>query len=94
MATEHDLRCFCGRSPLLAIFGMDDKGALFVHVRVFKGKRLYHESVVTGGLIKLRCRECLRWHRVIIRQRMQRAELTVDQDPPNVSVIPPSPSNA
>lgn len=94
MATEHDLRCFCGRTPLLAIYGLDEQGDLFIHVRVFKGKRLYHESVHVGGIVKLRCRECLRWHRVLIRPRTQQAELTVDKDPPNVSAIPPSPSHA
>jgi hypothetical protein len=91
MASEHDLRCFCGRSPLLAIYGVDEDGNLFVHVRVYKGKRLYHESVLYGGIVKLRCRECYRWHRVLIRPRTQKAELTVDQHPPSVSPVMPQP---
>ena len=94
MPSEHDLRCFCGRSPLLAIYGVDDNGDLFIHVRVYKGKRLYHESVHVGGIVKLRCRECFRWHRVLIRTRTMRAELTVDRDPPDVSPITPEPTNA
>lgn len=86
MASEHDLRCFCGRTPLLAIYGLDKDGNLFVHVRVYKGKRLYHESYTTGGVVKLRCRECLRWHRVLIRPRTNKAELAVEREAPVVSL--------
>lgn len=85
MMSEHELRCFCGRSPLLAIYGLDNAGLLYIHVRVFKAKRLYHESYTQGGLVRLRCRECLRWHRVVIRQP-EKATLTEDKEPSALSV--------
>jgi len=71
MVTEspkNELRCFCSRSPLLAVYGVGGDGKLFVHVRVFKQRRIYGEMLVTEGKVKLRCRECLRWHTVVIRQ--------------------------
>jgi len=65
--TSHDLRCFCARSPMLAKYGVDGDGKLYVHVKVYKQRRVYSESFITGGTVKLLCRECLRWHRVVIR---------------------------
>lgn len=77
--TANDLRCFCARAPLLAVYGIDKDGKLYVHVRVYKQNRIYGEVLVTGGTVKLHCRECLRWHRVVIRQR-NKAELKEDTD--------------
>lgn len=63
---EKELRCFCLRNPLLATYGIDKQGTLFVHVKVWKSKRIYGEIVVEGGIVKLHCRDCLRWHTVRI----------------------------
>lgn len=63
-----ELRCFCGRQPLLATYGVDEKGQLYVHMKVYKQRRLFGEMVATGGTVTLRCRECLRTHTVVIRQ--------------------------
>lgn len=74
---EHELRCFCRSKPLLATYGIDSFGVLFVHVKVYKGDRIYGEIVVEGGLVKLHCRNCLRWHRVNIsgtRARLAESE--------------------
>jgi hypothetical protein len=71
-----DIRCFCSRSPLLARAGRDDSGRPYVHLKVFKQRRLYGEMVATSGVVSLRCRECFRWHRVTIRQ-----EVAVTQEP-------------
>lgn len=62
---EKELRCFCSRSPLLATYGIR-KGVLFVHVKVYKQHRIMGELVAEGGTVKLRCRDCLRWHVVRI----------------------------
>lgn len=59
----NELRCMCSRRPLLATYGIDKDGRLFVHVKVYKQSRLFGE-VVAYGDVKLRCRECLRWHQV------------------------------
>jgi len=66
--TRNELRCFCGRRPLLATYGLDTDGRLYVHVRIFKQQRIYGEVVVTEGTVRLHCRECLRWHKVVIKQ--------------------------
>ena len=55
-----------------------------MHVRVYKQRRVFGEVLVTNGVVKLHCRECLRWHTVVIRQP-GKAELIEDSEPP---VIP------
>jgi hypothetical protein len=65
--SSHELRCFCGRKPLLATYGLDEKGRRYVHVKVFKQDRIFGEVVVTEGEVRLHCRECLRWHSVVMR---------------------------
>lgn len=37
-------------------------GRTVVHIKVHKQKQLYAEVVVLSGVVKLRCRECRRWH--------------------------------
>lgn len=64
MRREKELRCFCRGEPLLATYGLDSGGNLFVHVKIYKGNRIYGELVAEGGPLKIRCRNCLRWHRV------------------------------
>lgn len=63
---ERELRCFCSRKPLLATYGLDRKGSLYVHVKIWKAKRIFGELVIEGGTVKIRCRECLRWHQIFI----------------------------
>ena len=67
-ATSNELRCFCSRNPLLATYGLDHRGRLYVHVKIYKQRRVYGEVLVTEGRVQLHCRECLRWHTVIIRE--------------------------
>lgn len=61
------LRCFCGHKPLLGIYGIDPRGKLYVHIKVYKADRVYGEIIVTGD-VKIRCRDCYRWHTVVIVQ--------------------------
>lgn len=72
--TSNELRCFCSRQPLLATYGIDEQGNLYVHVKVFKQQRIFGEVLIMEGIVKLHCRECLRWHQVIMRMPGQ-AEL-------------------
>lgn len=83
--SQHELRCLCSREPLLATYGVDEKGQLYIHVRVYKQRRVFGEVIVTGGTVKLHCRECLRWHTVVIKQP-GRAELSEDSYPPFLPV--------
>lgn len=64
---ELDLRCFCSARPLLGVCGRDTQsGDLYVHIKVFKGGHVHGEVVATGGIVRVRCRSCSRWHVVTI----------------------------
>lgn len=63
---EKELRCFCSRKPLLATYGIDRHDKLYVHVKIWKARRIFGELVIEGGSVKIRCRECLRWHQIFI----------------------------
>lgn len=62
-----ELRCFCTRRPMLGIVGHDSIGT-YLHIKVYKQSRLYGEMIAYGGVVKVRCRECLRWHVVTIKK--------------------------
>lgn len=66
--TDIEVRCFCSREPLLALAGRDSAGEPYVHMKIYKAKRLYGEMVATSGTVLLRCRECFRWHRITIKR--------------------------
>jgi len=66
--TSNEVRCFCRRKPLLAVFGLDESGKPYVHVKVYKNRRIFGEILVTRGDIQLRCRECMRWYRIDIHE--------------------------
>lgn len=85
--SKHELRCFCRTEPLLAVYGRDEQGQLYIHVKVWKQTRIYGEMIVTGGVCKLRCRECLRWHKVRILQP-DHVELVEETDPPVLAATP------
>jgi hypothetical protein len=80
MPRRYQLRCFCARRPLLALYGTDKRGQLYVHVKVYKGDRIFGEVVATGN-VKIRCRECYRWYEVVIHQS-NRAVLEETSDLP------------
>lgn len=65
-ATRIPIRCFCKEHPLIAMAGRDASNKPFVHVKTWKGKRLYAEVIVTDGIAHVRCRICLRWHTIRI----------------------------
>jgi hypothetical protein len=55
-------------------------------VKIYKQDRIYGELVFEGGIVKIRCRNCLRWHRVIFKEHA--AALTEDQAPEAQADIP------
>lgn len=65
--TSHDLRCTCYHEPLLALYGVDQRGQPYLHVKAWKGGRLITEVIFTGGVARILCRECLRWYRIVFR---------------------------
>lgn len=59
------VRCFCSKSPLLAVVGRDDRtGEPVVHIKAWKGDKLFVEAIVISGIVKLKCRECGKWNRI------------------------------
>lgn len=80
--THNELRCFCARNPLLATYGLDEQSKVYIHVKIYKQGRIFGELVITGGAVKILCRECLRWHRIVIKS-VGKAELVEvsDQNP-------------
>lgn len=78
---RHELRCFCSRSPLLAVYGIDKDGRLFIHVKIFKQRRIYGELLFKGGEVSLKCRECYRWYRIFIRDGSSLPQLIESEKP-------------
>jgi hypothetical protein len=72
---EVELRCCCSRRPLLGVGGRDANGKPYLHVKIFKQHRVYGEIIADSGTVRVRCRECLRWHRITIRvERLEMVE--------------------
>lgn len=65
--TRNEIRCYCRREPLLATYGVDDNGKVYIHVKVYKNHRIFGEVLVTEGTVELRCRECMRWFKIPFR---------------------------
>jgi hypothetical protein len=60
--TRNPLRCVCSRRPLLGIYGLDEEGKRYIHIKAYKQDRIIAE-VVAYGTCEIHCRECLRWFR-------------------------------
>jgi hypothetical protein len=68
------MRCFCSRQPLLATYGLTMDGRAYVHVKVYKQRRIYGNLLILQGETLMQCRECLRWHRIRIGERAKAPE--------------------
>ncbi|URG17379.1 hypothetical protein Mbo2_009 [Rhodococcus phage Mbo2] len=62
--TKERLTCACGRAPTLAFYGYDKNGEPYVHLKVFKQRRVYGEIVARGGVVEIYCPNCERPTRV------------------------------
>lgn len=61
------IECFCHRKPLLARAGRDPRTRRpFVWVKVVKNGQATAEVVLTNGTFQVRCRECLRFHKITL----------------------------
>lgn len=81
---EKELRCgLCKFNPLLATYGVDKDGQLYVHIKSYKSQRIYTESWSIGD-VRIRCRECHRIHNVKITQpsRAVLVETPLPDQPP------------
>lgn len=83
MRTKHRLNCFCSRRPLLAMYGLDSRGRPYVHIKIYKQRRIYADFIAFGGEVAISCRECVRWHRIVFRNSSDgRADLSEMPAPP------------
>jgi hypothetical protein len=66
------VRCPCAAAPILSILRVDDRGNRFVHVKIYKQKRIYGEFIIEYGLVRMRCRSCARWFSLEIKKDVHR----------------------
>lgn len=83
---KKEIHCYCSRKPMLAMYGVDEDGLLYIHIKIYKQNRIFGEFIIRGGNVQMRCRECFRWYRIfiqdnspVLRQQNQPAELQNDQ---------------
>lgn len=82
---DQEIRCFCNRSPLLAVCGVDSiTRQPFVHIKAYRQNRIFAEVVITSGTARIRCRECLRWHKVTIR--VETVDTVVERLPESIAI--------
>lgn len=85
--TKNELRCFCRGTPLLAMYGLDPDGQLYVHVKIYKQGRVYGETYHTGGVVKIRCRNCLRWNTVTFVVKAPQPQAHLEESTPPVVAV-------
>ncbi len=67
MDAPERIECVCSRTPLLARAGrMDGRPFLWI-----KNVRARFEVIVTSGTTHIKCRECNRWHRFTVTERVE-----------------------
>lgn len=85
MDDELEVRCFCNRTPLLAVCGRDTSTKQpYVHVKAWRQRRIFAEVVIESGVARIRCRECLRWHKIVIRRTT--VDATVERLPETIAL--------
>jgi uncharacterized metal-binding protein YceD (DUF177 family) len=55
---------------LLALYGVDDHGRLYIEMKVYKQQMVYGHmvAILRSGEVKLFCRECHRWYTVTVTE--------------------------
>jgi len=66
------------------MYGIDSKSRPYVHVKVFKQRRVFAEFIAFGGEVAINCRECFRWHTIVFRTSSDKAELLETEVPVEV----------
>lgn len=78
--TAHDLRCGCPHRTKLGEWGRNAEGAAYLHIRIFKGGRIFGEVLATSGTVTVLCRDCGRW--MTVRIRPADVDVTLDVSRP------------
>ena len=75
------VRCYCLRKPTLAYIKQDRFGRPYVHIKIYKQKQIFGEIIFSFGQMRVRCRECNRWHQIrIVREKTEVEEVSGDDD--------------
>ena len=65
---------------MLAVYGIDTDGKLYIHVKIYKQRRVFGELIIKNGEVNILCRDCYRWHTIKMTGRT--ASLHEMQNPP------------
>jgi hypothetical protein len=68
------IRCICSRKVVLAYVKFDGLNKPYVHIKIYKQKQIFGEVIFSFGQMRVRCRECLRWHEIRIRYEKTEVE--------------------
>ncbi len=80
-SSERVLRCFCYGKCILGIVKFDNQNKPFVHIKIYKSNRIYGEVLLKFGDIRVRCRDCYRWHQIrIVKERAVLEEIPDSED--------------
>lgn len=97
MLRRREVRCICSRRPLLGVLvdGVDEEVRPYFHIKSYKASRLYTENELFDGELHVRCRDCMRWHMVIMHEGNfkieQMAELPDMLDAPTIDAVTSAP---
>jgi len=83
--TENPLRCVCSGEPIIAVYGRDKWGKVYLRIKRWKQNRVLCEVVVTEGTVRVHCVRCLRWHKVVIRGA-DRPDFRLEELPESLSL--------
>lgn len=75
------------------MYGVDERGQLYVHIKIYKQGNIYGEAYYTGGVVRIKCRNCFRWNRVVFVSQgpAPQAELRETEPPVVAAENPPGP---
>lgn len=87
-STRHELRCDCASQRLLAHYGRDENGKLYILVASYRAREV-RTKVFTNHSVKIFCASCKRWFSVLIEdQQISKQELRKPPALPEEQVKP------
>ncbi|AMS03406.1 hypothetical protein SEA_BENCZKOWSKI14_13 [Gordonia phage Benczkowski14] len=86
-ATQHELRCDCSSHRLLAHYGVDENGKLYVLVASFRNRKPT-TKIFSNHSMKIFCPSCERWFSVVINnQEISKQEMRLPPALPGERVM-------
>lgn len=80
------IRCICTARPILAIARVSSSGTRYVHIRIYKQRKVYGEIVIEEGLVRMKCRSCGHWYSLHVKRDSHKA---IAEDLPLFVELPP-----